>query len=314
MRRFDCTKCELTRIIIIMFKRLAIFDFDGTLKDTHDNVNPDFMSDFRFSENPDEIRAYSRRSIDWLRSAESVSRAEGGDPWIEPVVEAARAAINDSDTLAVLMTARNANAKEMVVDLLSSGAGLTFDEAVFKTNDIDPETGKYVSEEPAAWKARTTLAFIRSEPSITRVDVYEDSEENLRAISAVIPEGVTYEPHLESTRRAARLSRKATHKAALDSMNRQRKEFYSRLGINISTAQRVLKEFRSAGDPPLPGRFNKGAPAPKRPPRDATYGSEPDLLDRPGVIVEPDVRKKISNYFTQMKLREMIRELLKSGE
>jgi FMN phosphatase YigB (HAD superfamily) len=78
-----------------MIKRIAIFDFDGTLKDTHDNVNPNFMSDLRFSENPDEIRAYARRSIDWLSSMESISREEGGDPWIEPVVAAAREAISD---------------------------------------------------------------------------------------------------------------------------------------------------------------------------------------------------------------------------
>ena len=297
-----------------MLKRLAIFDFDGTLKDTHDNVNPNFMSDFRFSENPDEVRAYARRSIDWLTSIESVARSEGGDPWIEPVVAAAREAINDSETLAVLMTARNAGAKDLVVDLLLTDAGLVFDEVMFKTNDIDPETGKYISEEPASWKARKTLDLIQSEPSIEHVDVYEDSEENLRAIGAVIPEGVTYEPHLESTRRNARLTRKAAHKVSLDNLNRQRKEFYSQRGIDIGALTKSLKEWRTAGAPPLPGNFNKGAPKKKRPPYDSTYGNEPDLLDKPGVIVEPDVRKKISNYFAKMKLREMISELIKLGE
>jgi len=297
-----------------MLKRLAIFDFDGTLKDTHDNVNPNFMSDFRYSEKPDEIRAYSRRSIDWLASIESISRAEGGDPWIEPVIEAAKAAINDSETLAVLMTARNAGAKELVVNVLRDGAGLVFDEVMFKTNEINPETGKHISEEPAPWKARKTFDLIQSEPSIEHVDVYEDSEENLRAIGAAIPEGVTYKPHLESTRRGARLARKAAHKVALDDLNRQRKEFYSARGIDISALTKSLREWREVGDAPLPGNFNKGAPKKKRPPHDSTYGNEPDLLDKPGVIVEPDVRKKISNYFTKMKLREMISELIKLGE
>jgi hypothetical protein len=294
-----------------MIKRLAIFDFDGTLKDTHDNVNPNFMSVFRFSENPEEIRAYARRSIDWLTSIESISRTEGGDPWIDPVVEAARGAIDDPSTLAVLMTARNPGAKDLIVGLLASEVGLAFDVVLFKTSDMDPEAGKYVSEDPASWKARKTLDLIQREPAIEHVDVFEDSEENLRAIGAIIPEGVTYDPHLESTRRSARLARKAAHKAALDSLNRQRKEFYSQRGIDIGSLTRSLKEWRTVGDSPLPGNFNKGAPKKKRAPHDATYGNEPDMLDKPGVIVEPDVRKKISNYFTKMKLREFIRDCLK---
>ena len=72
-----------------MKRRLAIFDFDGTLKDTHDNVSLSYMADKAFSENPEDIRDYARRSITWLSSVESVSRAGGDDPWIEPVVEAA---------------------------------------------------------------------------------------------------------------------------------------------------------------------------------------------------------------------------------
>jgi len=294
-----------------MFKRLAIFDFDGTLKDTHDNVDPSFMAGLRFSENPEEIRAYARRSIDWLASVESISRSAGGDPWIEPVVEAASAAIDDPETLAILMTARNPGAKDMILNLLRDEVGLVFDDVLFKTNDVDPETGKYISEDPASWKARKTLDIIRREPSIEHVDVYEDSEENLRAIGAAIPEGVTYEPHLERTRRGARLARKSAHKVALDNLNRQRKEFYAQRGIDIGSLTRSLKEWRSVGDSPLPGNFNKGAPKKKKSPHDATYGNEPDLLNKPGVIVEPDVRKKISNYFTKMKLREFIRDCLK---
>lgn len=294
-----------------MIKRLAIFDFDGTLKDTHDNVDPNYLSGLRFSENPDEIKAYARRSIDWLSSIDSISRPEGGDPWIEPVVDAARDAIVDNETLAVLMTARNPGAKELILGLLQSEVGLNFDIVLFKTNDIDPATGKYISEDPAAWKARKTAEILRSEPDIIEVDVYEDSEENLNAIGAIIPDGVTYTPHLESTRRSQRLSRKAAHKIALNDLNQKRKAFYAERGIDIGLLTRSLKEWRAAGDAPLPGNFNKGAPKKKKAPYDATYGREPDLLDKPGVIVEPIVRKKISDYFTKMKLREMIRSYIK---
>jgi len=44
---------------------------------------------------------------------------------------------------------------------------------------------------------------------------------------------------------------------------------------------------------------------------DSTYGQEPDLLDQPGVIVEPDVRKKIADYFKKMLLREIIQMMIK---
>lgn len=123
--------------------------------------------------------------------------------------------------------------------------------------------------------------------------------------------GVTYTEHLESSRRAARLARKAAHKTALNALNQRRKAFYAERGIDIRAVTQSLKEWRTVGDSPLPGNFNRGAPRKKSAPHDATYGNEPDLLDKPGVIVEPDVRKKISNYFTKMKLREMIREYIR---
>lgn len=75
-----------------------------------------------------------------------------------------------------------------------------------------------------------------------------------------------------------------------------------------------MNEWRTAGDPPIPTRRTaRGART--RPPRDATYGSEPDLLDKAGTIVEPDVRLKISRYFKDMHLREseirdLVREIL----
>jgi hypothetical protein len=68
--------------------------------------------------------------------------------------------------------------------------------------------------------------------------------------------------------------------------------------------------WRTSGDPPA-GKHKISEPRAKtRAPHDPTYGSEPDMLDRPGLMVEPDVRRKIAKYFKTMKLREMVEEIL----
>ncbi len=64
--------------------------------------------------------------------------------------------------------------------------------------------------------------------------------------------------------------------------------------------------WRKSGDSAFPGHKMREPRAKTRSPRDPTYGSEPDMLDEPGLIVEPDVRRKIAKYFKQMKMREMI--------
>jgi|LauGreDrversion4_2_1035121.scaffolds.fasta_scaffold500501_2 hypothetical protein len=69
--------------------------------------------------------------------------------------------------------------------------------------------------------------------------------------------------------------------------------------------------WRRAGDPPLPGIKQPKVAARKSKQRDRTYGGQPDMLDLPGTIVEPDVRAKIADYFEKMKLREMLRDLIR---
>jgi hypothetical protein len=68
--------------------------------------------------------------------------------------------------------------------------------------------------------------------------------------------------------------------------------------------------WRKQGEPALPNLKTVEPRAKTRAPKDPTYGAEDDMLSRPGVIVEPDVRRKIASYFKKMKLREVIREIL----
>jgi hypothetical protein len=77
----------------------------------------------------------------------------------------------------------------------------------------------------------------------------------------------------------------------------------------LEAKEEPIGAWRHAGDPPLPGGIKRG-PKRRRPPADPTYGSEPDLLDKAGVIVEPDVRRKIASYYDDMLLREVIKRIL----
>ena len=61
--------------------------------------------------------------------------------------------------------------------------------------------------------------------------------------------------------------------------------------------------WRRQGDPPAPGLGSLAGPKRRKAPRDPTYGDEPDLLDKPGLIVEPDVRRVIAAYMRDMGLR-----------
>jgi len=288
-----------------MIKRLVIFDFDGTLKDTHDNVDPNFLAQLRFSTDPAEIQRYNQRSLEWLASIDSMVSSEGGDPWIEENVQAAREAYEDPETYSVLMTARGRGSRGALLQLLEE-KGLMFNEYIFKREMTDPNTGETRYLEAPEFKARETTALINQlGDELELVEVFEDSEDNIESIGHVVPDGVEYVPHLETSRKADRAARKQAHKRAAALVSKARKAFYE----DIKSPS--INEWRTSGAPPLPGAFNKGAPKKKKAPHDSTYGSEPDMLDKPGVIVEPDVRKKISDYFTKMKLREFIRDWLK---
>lgn len=68
--------------------------------------------------------------------------------------------------------------------------------------------------------------------------------------------------------------------------------------------------WRTSGGPATPGHGTSEPRAKTKVPHDPTYGSQPDMLDRPGLIVEPDVRRKIVKYFRKMRMREMIEEIV----
>jgi len=69
--------------------------------------------------------------------------------------------------------------------------------------------------------------------------------------------------------------------------------------------------WRTEKEPSIKGKQPK---VKTKAPHDPTYGKEPDMLDQPGLLVEPDVRQKIAKYFKQMRLREILYKMVLEQE
>ncbi len=272
--------------------RISIFDYDNTLKLTASKPPLDWSSVMS------SVR--SRGSL-WNEEPGSLLSPTGDRAaWVESVVAAAKDRAEDPFTVSVLMTARDKNAEKIVFKDLTD-RGLCFDAYFYRDDvpllDSDFCVIKDEMDQPimkdqspalykltttwciASWMSRGEILYPGFEPMtrmlplghVDEIEVFEDNQDNIDGIEMVCEKlGCLFTPR------------------------------------HISI---VSEGWRTAGDRPLPGDYNKGAPKVRRPPKDPTYGSEPDLLDKPGVIVEPDVRKKISDYFAKMRLREMIRSL-----
>ena len=282
-----------------MVMRISIFDYDNSLRLT--NVRPPVSWVA-----PSTVADRSRNSA-WESQPESLSRPDGTpDVWNQSIIEAVRDRLADPFTVTILMTARDRHAAEMVRKDLDS-VGICFDAYIFDekvpklgddlslhyddtgmpvmTDAIPSEYKRAMTLSIACWMNTGEIMFPEFEchtehlplSGVDEIEIFEDNIDNIEAVSEVASKlGIQFTGHL----------------------------------IEIATPARINEGWRGAGDPPLPGHFNAGAPKKKRAPKDRTYGAEPDMLDKPGVIVEPDVRKKISDYFTKMKLREIIRTIM----
>jgi len=279
--------------------RISIFDYDNSLKVTNARPPTSWVG-------PISSADRSRNSA-WEAQPASIRRIGKDDNvWNESVIAAVKDRVADPFTVAVLMTARDMHASEIVINDLDT-VGICFDAYIFdeKVPKLDSDLNVVYKDDrvpvmidtsPELYKQAMTLAiacwmntgeFLFPEfekhthdlplSGVDEIEIFDDNVDNIEAVAAIAAKlGITFTGHL----------------------------------IEIAHRDAMNEGWRNAGDPPLQGDFNAGAPKKKRAPKDATYGSEPDLLDKPGVIVEPVVRKKISDYFTKMKLREMIKTIM----
>lgn len=158
---------------------LHIFDFDGTL--------------FRSPEPPEW---WSKTAFGHWYTQESslglpfIPPKAPASYWIPDVVRDAKDSIDDVEAWAVMCTGRvdNPGLRYRVAELLK-GVGLDFDEV--HLNATSGSTVRY--------KQAVTLKLLNKYPQISKVQMWEDTQENLDAVEAICDKyAVSFEGHLIS--------------------------------------------------------------------------------------------------------------------
>jgi len=158
---------------------LAIFDFDGTL----------FRSPDRPSWWDDAMNAVGSKR-NWWANAYSLNRPcvpdePGPEWWVQPTVRAAKKAISDPDTWAILMTGRAEKFFRYRVPELLKQAGLNFDEV-----HLNPGMDK------GQFKRRIILERLARWPDIDQVDIWDDDLDDLKLFVKTVQDvGRKVTPH-----------------------------------------------------------------------------------------------------------------------
>ncbi len=145
-----------------MPRRVAIFDFDGTL--FRSPLRPDWWPLDGFWGRLESL------------SPPFVPGAPGPEWWADGVVGAARAAMADPESKAVLLTGRSEGFAPRITDLLH-GHGLRFDESHFG----DPSQARTMES-----KLRVISAIAARIPGLEVVEIWEDRHDHLDAFAACV--------------------------------------------------------------------------------------------------------------------------------
>ena len=143
--------------------RLAVFDFDGTIFRSPDR--PDWWDDAMMA------IGYKKN---WWANAHSLNRPcvpdkPGSDWWIGKTVQAAKQAISDPNTWAILMTGRADKYFRYRVPELLKQAGLKFDEV-----HLSP------GQDHTYFKKDIIVDRLQRWPEIDTVEIWDDNTRNLK--------------------------------------------------------------------------------------------------------------------------------------
>ena len=144
---------------------LDVFDFDSTL---YESPQPP----------PNYTGPY------WWGSKTSLETLNQG-LWIEETVNDAMSSINDLTHLSVMLTARAARSDLMfLINKLLREKGLMFDRTFFKNTQ----------QKSPIFKAEIVGMLLDAYPNITKVNLWEDNEDNINAIKTKCQElGVDFD-------------------------------------------------------------------------------------------------------------------------
>jgi len=158
-----------------MLKTLAVFDFDNTL--FRSPTRPDWWPDLGWWSKPESL------------APPCVPEHPGPDWWVSSTVDAAKAAISDMGTFAILITGRlSAKFHARVFELLHQ-AGLRFDEV-----HLTPGAGGTLE-----FKLQVITGLTKT-LGVQAVEIWEDRAEHLGPFKAAVEQfGITPEIHHVST-------------------------------------------------------------------------------------------------------------------
>lgn len=155
------------------YKKLYVFDFDGTL--------------FR---SPPPPKSYEDKPAWWSDPVSldpsTVGEEPGPDMWHEETVRAMKEAIADPNAYVVVMTGRHNSLQDRIQEILE-GAGLKPDELI-----TNPEIGK-----TSQYKQQEMAYLLRQFPNVREVEFWEDRKPDLKGYQRFGEQlGVKFTPKL----------------------------------------------------------------------------------------------------------------------
>ena len=174
-------------IVDDVIKRIAIFDFDGTLidTDTPESGKPLWQDEFGFewpfkgwwgrAESLDS-RIYFEKNKDKLSPevyGKGISKNIFENNPILKTLQAYREQSSRSDTIVILLTGRHSGVGNLVTDILNS-KGLKFDDYIYKTGNLDT----------ADFKVEVLNKLVSKNPGLQEIEIFEDRNDHLPIFQA----------------------------------------------------------------------------------------------------------------------------------
>ena len=165
-----------------VIKRIAIFDFDGTLidTDTPESGKPLWEDEFEFEwpfkgwwGRPESLdsRIYFEKNKDKLSSdvyGKGISKNIFENNPILKTLQAYREQSSRTDTMVIILTGRHSGVGNLVTDILNS-KGLKFDDYIYKTGNLDT----------ADFKVEVLNKLVSNNPGLQEIEIWEDRDDHL---------------------------------------------------------------------------------------------------------------------------------------